>query len=381
MQGNTSNIVFLKSTDDSMIETLQKMSGTTHRVFADGKGVTKDRSKLFNQVDANQTINYNVKEMPVISYNDMAFISERNSIVFRAGDAPIWNRNEMILPMSWRLFSNTITHPGHDYSLQTIPTLSSAMDFDVRKNQPDFRKMLARRIEQYCVADMAVQAYKEAYNVDDYEIAQLDPDNYADELMVIINSYVRNKADAENPQDSANYERQLEDEEYLRTHSSQNAEQAAETRKAQAEMEARGTKRYANGILSREDLVQLTGGGCNHGLDSYVAQAYKECKAEMMRDTNFFRVVQNSLYSQDGQTLYIGTVDSSGDLQKLRAASKDPSSNVFDENDTPVNEADLQALGTFVVTDGFYRFLASLESWSFAEGKFDKALGRLLSAT
>ena len=88
------------------------------------------------------------KEEPVIAYNDMAFISERNSIVFRAGDSPIWNRNETILPMSWRLFKNTIIHPGKDYSLQTIPTLSTAMDFDVRKNQPNFLRCLRKRMEQ-----------------------------------------------------------------------------------------------------------------------------------------------------------------------------------------------------------------------------------------
>ena len=88
------------------------------------------------------------KEENVISYNDMAFISPRNSIVFRAGDAPIWNRNQMVLPMSWRLFKDTIVHPGHDYTLQTIPTLSTAMEFDVRKNQPNFYKMLDKRMEQ-----------------------------------------------------------------------------------------------------------------------------------------------------------------------------------------------------------------------------------------
>ena len=35
VQGNTSNIVFLKSTDDAMLETLEKMSGKTHKSFTD----------------------------------------------------------------------------------------------------------------------------------------------------------------------------------------------------------------------------------------------------------------------------------------------------------------------------------------------------------
>ena len=45
VQGNTSNIVFLKSTDDSMLDTLQKMSGTTHKTFIESKNVTMDKSQ------------------------------------------------------------------------------------------------------------------------------------------------------------------------------------------------------------------------------------------------------------------------------------------------------------------------------------------------
>lgn len=38
---DTSNIVFPKSTDDSILDTLQKMSGTKHRAYTDSKTVTK----------------------------------------------------------------------------------------------------------------------------------------------------------------------------------------------------------------------------------------------------------------------------------------------------------------------------------------------------
>ena len=191
VQGNTSNIVFLKSTDDSMLDTLQKMSGTTHRSYIDSKTITTDKQRLFMQNESKLSYTMTTKEVPVISYNDMAFIAERNSIVFRAGDAPVWNRNQTILPMSWRLFSNTIVHAGHEYSLQTIPTLSSALDFDVRKNQPDFSKMLNKRMEQAYVSQKAKDAYKNAYGYSDYEIEQLDPDNYADDIMSVVNEYLR----------------------------------------------------------------------------------------------------------------------------------------------------------------------------------------------
>ena len=140
------------------------------------------------QVEGKTSYTMTTKEEPVISYNDMAFISERNSIVFRAGDSPIWNRNETILPMSWRLFKDTIQQPGKTYSLQTIPTLSTAMDFDVRKNQPNFTKMLEKRMMQAQVAEDAAKSYQEAYEYDDDDIARLDPDNYSDEIMDLIYS-------------------------------------------------------------------------------------------------------------------------------------------------------------------------------------------------
>ena len=210
VQGNTSNIVFLKSTDDSMLDTLEKMSGKTHRVFKDSKTVTRDMEKIWLQNEGKASYTMTTREMPVISYNDMAFISERNSIVFRAGDSPVWNRNETILPMSWRLFKNTIVDPGHDYSLQTIPTLSSALDFDVRSNQPDFEAMLYKRMHQAWASEKAQTWYAKAYgytnedgDINAYDIERLDPDAWSDEVMEIINQYMADQKAQETEYDDS----------------------------------------------------------------------------------------------------------------------------------------------------------------------------------
>ena len=45
IKGNTENIVFLKSTDDAMIENLVKMSGVTHETRRDQKTITHDTEK------------------------------------------------------------------------------------------------------------------------------------------------------------------------------------------------------------------------------------------------------------------------------------------------------------------------------------------------
>jgi hypothetical protein len=374
VQGNTSNIVFLKSTDDSMLDTLQKMSGTTHRSFTDSKTITTDRQRLFMQQESKLSYTMTTKEVPVISYNDMAFISERNSIVFRAGDSPIWNRNETILPMSWRLFKNTIVHAGHDYSLQTIPTLSSALDFDVRKNQPDFNKMLNKRMQQAYIANHAKEAYQNAYGYSDYEIEQLDPDNYADDIMSVINDYLRQKSEKENAQADDDFD-YMDDGDWV-DDVEVNQEQLQATQEQQQKQAKQDQKIYAGGLLSREDLISSIG-GIQHSFDKDIISVYTDVKGDFWQDTMNFSVRNGSLYGVDGK-LYIEATSQSKDLQTLNDAAKDKSSNVFAESN--ISKEDLNALGSYRVTDDFYRFLVSQSRWTFARGKFESGMAQRMNA-
>lgn len=371
VQGNTSNIVFLKSTDDSMLDTLQKMSGTTHRAYTDSKTVTRDMEKIWMKNEGKVSYTMTTREQPVISYNDMAFISERNSIVFRAGDSPIWNRNETILPMSWRLFSNTIVQPGKDYSLQTIPTLSSAIDFDVRRNQPDFRKMLDKRMQQAIVAPQAKETYQTAYGYTDYDIDKQDPDVYADEVMDLINRIIRSQnleSEADAYDEDAEYEQEFDSE--WDDQIEDNPEQAIATAEQEAKYKVHTAKIYAHGMLSKDDLVSM-GDKINHALDKDIINAYNEVKSYMWRDTDYFVNKNGTLCGTDG-TVYIKSINASDDLAKLNNAAKDGDSNVFAEGD--IKEDDLKAIGSYEVTDDFYRFLVSLDSWKFAKGKFDNEM-------
>ena len=97
---NTNNLIFLKSNDDTMNETLSKMSGVRHVTRRDSKTVTEDMSKIVKGTSVDSKVSYTMStsEEPLIKQGDLAYLNERNSIVFRAGDMPIWNRNETILP-------------------------------------------------------------------------------------------------------------------------------------------------------------------------------------------------------------------------------------------------------------------------------------------
>ena len=359
-----------------MLDTLQKMSGTTHKSFTDSKTITRDTEAVFQNLSANEgKVSYTMttREVPVISYNDMAFISERNSIIFRAGDSPVWNRNETILPMSWRLFQNTITQPGKEYTLQTIPTLSSAVDFDVRKNQPDFNKMLDKRMNQAFIADMAKDAYQSAYNYTDYDIEQLDPDNYSDEVMDIINRYIREQNE---PEDEDEFDFLFDEEESWASHAEENVEQFAATAEAQQTYNEKNNKIYAGGLVSKSDLVSMSGGSVNRSLEKDILKVYLEIKGDMWQDSGYFRPDGNGGLLSSTGIVYIQRKSESADLQSINASAKEENSRTFSEVD--VNPEDLHDFGTYEVTDAFYRFLASQDAWRFADGKFDAAMKRQL---
>lgn len=397
IQGNTSNIVFLKSTDDAMIEQLSKMSGIKHKAYKESKTITTDQGAVVKMTKTEGKVSYTMtlKEEPVITYNDMAFISERNSILFRAGDSPIWNRNETVLPMSWRLFKNTITHPGKDYSLQTIPTLSSAVDFDVRKNQPNFRNMFEKRMKQAYEADAAQKEYQEAYGYTEYDIEQLDQDSYADEIMDMICTALSPDEIKEAIANAAmsSGKKQDDGEEYQemfdymcgnQTSTKFTVEQDIynefdevsdnkELKVAIAETEAKyNTKenskmRYAGGSVSRDMIVSPF--GISHTLDEAIIRVYKDIRGKMEKDDEFFAARNGHLYGLDG-TMYIKNLTGKDNMAQLNDSIHDEESRVYADSDLHGNDA--ATIGSYEVRDAFLKYLCTFPgAWPFASGEFD----------
>lgn len=384
VQGNTSNIIFLKSTDDSMLETLQKMSGTKHEVFMNQKTVTRDLQAILMPNEGKVSYGESVQELPTISYNDMAFLPMRNAIVFRAGDMPIWDRNETVLLMSWRLFQNTIIQPGKDYSLQTIPTLSSALEFDVRKNQPDFVKMWEKRRDQAQMSQMAKDAYMAAYGYAEYDVAQLDPDVWADEIMDVINEAIQEEQRAKNPsveddedvdEDDA-YDYDPLDDPFVDDDYEDNDEVKTAVAASAKQRTERDEKRYAGGMLSRDDLMR-GGVAVNHAYDDIILTAFRACMGWMFKDKAHFLERNGSLVSAIDGAVFIQKEQDSVTMTQLKADAENPDSRVFADSEKDIEE--FAEIGNYTVSQAFYRFLISLDSWSeLADGQFEREMARLL---
>lgn len=340
------------------------MSGKTHVTRRDSKTVTRNLGKLAFNNEGKLSYTLATKEEPVISYNNLAYLSERNSIVFRAGDNPIWNRNQTIMPMSYKLYGHTITQPGHEYTFSTIPTLSSAKDFDVRKNQPNFEKMLSHRMAQAMEVDRVIKFYKQAYHRDDFAIQQLDPNDYADEIMSMINVAI--ELDKNEVNSSTNEASQMVNS------ATENKEQKQANQQAMEKRQAGDAKIFAHGHVSPNDLWK-NGVMQSHSLDDTFVRVYSNHIGDFKRDTDHFLVSgDGTLMDNTGRTVYIKAQASSEQAQDSKAVSEAAQ----DKNSTTYSEdTDAELPKTYKVTDDFYKFLASRKTWTdLADGIFDNAV-------
>lgn len=373
---NTSNIVFLKSTDDSMLETLEKMSGKRHQAYINSKQVTRDIEKIWLRTEGKASYTMSTVEEPVISYNDMAFISERNSIVFRAGDSPIWNRNETILPMSWRLFQNKIKQPGYEYTLQTIPTLSSAIDFDVRANQPNFEQMLEKRIRQASLVAPACEDYRKCFGYDDYDISKLDVDVYAETIMSIVNAR-KNAKDAvftldaylEQQKNEASISKQMMGDQV-------NDEQLRENEKAARERQSRDEARFAHKKLAPANLFD---GTANHQFDQDIINVFLQFIGDFKQDTKHFALSPSGCLLEAHTELRF--IERSGNAEAhqayLEEEAQKADSRVYAEEGTNFSEVH----NGCTVTDDFLKWLSNRESWDdLANGVFEREMARCLDS-
>lgn len=417
---NTANIVFLKSTDDSMIDTLVKMTGVTHKTFQSSVSVTTDVRKVGVQTDSKATRQMQLEERPVISYNDFVFLPMCNSIIVSAGKPPIWNRNATALPMSWAMFGgrgeNSVIKPGHSYSLQTIPTLSSAKDFDVRLNQPNFFTMVQKRMSQALVASTAEGLFRTAYGFNDFEMSRLDPNLSSSEMMdindVIVSRKLHDNAMAvqqqaaneaatgaaaeiygEAPREpdgalplddveaGVDGTKSSDDELIERaaaamvSGATDDQENMAQVQRSQAQVKDGETKRYAERTVSREMLINTSSGAAIMQMADELAVAYHECKQHFGSDNGFTVEADNSLRLRSSGELLISAKSNDEDLAKMAAMAPDKSKRVhMSEEPDPLSFA---AAAGYEVHAAMFMFLAKQESWStIANGQFDREVAR-----
>lgn len=376
-----------------MIETLSKLSGKTHVASVESKTITRDNERLMNQTEGKISFTMSTKEKQVITFEDLLFMEERNSVVYRAGNNPIWNKNKTILPMSWRLNRDTIRIPGKEFSLQTVPTLSSALDFDIKKNQPDFFAMLDKRLDQAKLVDDMVSMYRDVYGYTENDMVKLDEDVFSDEIMDYITQFKTQAISQSIEGEEWVQQGYASEEEFLADMAQEeaamggndlalagvsNKELATELVDLEAQVSRHNQKIYGGGYISYSMLMNEAG-QVNYQLARTLSEAYQDCVPHFTRDTSY-RVDpdSNELFGQDGYTLYVKSLIAGNrkDYDKLSKAAEEANSRLYSEDEFSTKTL------SYEITDDFIRHLCSLPSWtSIANGRFDKAVSDIYQRT
>lgn len=375
---NTENIVFLKSTDTDMIDAFVKSTGITHKTSRDQKSITLDNERLLYRNDARITYTLQTSERPVISFNDFMFIPERNSIILKAGVSPLWNHNETAYPMSYELLGNTISIPGKKaFTLQTIPTNSSARDFDVRKNQPDFFAMLNKRLNEARLAPKMKDEYLDAYFEGDESLyIKADPNVIASDIMESIYQ-VQKVVDTPNKEDAVSDEEHALREQFddlgvmdvdtLKNNATENVELTKELHQHE-QMAASYERIYAKGRVKRSTLRNPQTGMISHQFDKTFLRAYREVKS-YMGNSPMYRVERDELIlAETGEILIRSTLGSLRDMkEELEQAAQQADTSVYTDGEAGSID------DHYVIEDAFIQHMTDLNDWGvIADGRFEQ---------
>lgn len=377
-----------------MLETLQTIAGSTHLSYRDNKSVTLDARRQFNQADSKVTISTSVHEVPVISKTDMLMVPRANMMVFGKGH-PIWNRNQMVMPYAYALQKHELRDFEHNikYSLATVPTTASTIDFDITRNTPDFMKMVAKRVRQAKLTRTIRERYKRAYGTSDaplseYQMSQINSEVLSKQLMKGINEqlFEDDHPDANNEvaQEAAKLsaeEKNQQDARFAQALSAISSSKKTDDLANKMEKEAKPNKeveqaaavqsqktesyqqkRYGGGVISREDL--LSGDTKDNLAEAYVNSIDSFRK---------YAAGQGFNLSDNGDLYYNGTLfvkSRVNTLEELISAS----STVVMPGDKDKHTYDPAAM--VEITDAFISWIKQQDTLAnIGDGSFDRAFG------
>ena len=407
LQGNVGNILYIKSTDDSMLQILEQLSGKMYRIEHDSQTISNDMYKVINRTDGKLSQNRTVKEVPVITKNNMLQVTRGDLMVFgKSGGNPIWDTNQCAMPYAFQLLDSNPLEDFSDpksYTLRTVPTTANTMDFDMLNNIPNFIHMVSKRVQQAKLVEHKTELFKQTHfihsrQLDDDDLSKMDVEELSKEIMRAVNEQLafdndlkastnhinENVSDddlmgSDDPAESVTVSGDSAITEGLINSAEENTEFTREAANAQKIQDQRDEAQYAEGTVSKHELLYERTDELREILGAAYVQEIDAFKA----DSRFTVDDDNNLYM--GQTLMIknavddlktaaehfGSIndgsdsddDSSQDLSGLLAGGTGDDSSVL----APGMNVEVQP--------AWFDFLAGLPDWgSLANGDYDKAV-------
>lgn len=378
IESNAMVINYLKSNNTKTLKHLSEMSGTKQVATISSQTVQRNLNKLANANDAKIAKTYSAKEMPVVSANDMRYIPSSNNIVFGNG-YPTWSRNQLALPMAWKLHQNRLRDFESDEKVTTttVPIIG-VNKYDDNELRTDFFKMVYERVSQALRVESIVSRYKKYYQVSDVEMTKSDQDELSRILMRDINRELEMNASLMWTKDD-----------FMRENTDFKEEMAK--RKAKQNVDAK--KKFADHTLSVQDLIVGKESGYGTANSENLQTAFDELIKVLEKRLNAAVVKDNSDKSISVPVAeYYGFIEPVGGIEEgLQKYSLNLNTKKFtilkkevsdeeDDNDSLSFKWDEND-----ELDSFFEYLSNLNDWSTVfetKGSFtfdlEKEMGKIM---
>ena len=432
LQGNVGNILYIKSTDDSMLQTLEQLSGKMYRIEHDSQTISNDMYKVINRTDGKLSQNRTVKEVPVITKNNMLQVTRGDLMVFgKPGGNPIWNTNQCAMPYAYQLLDSNPLQDFADpkkYTLRTVPTTANTMDFDLLNNIPNFMAMVAKRVHQAKLVQHKRELFKQNHfihnrQLDDDDLSRMNVEQLSKEIMRAVNEQLAYDNDLklskkkkhgpelsdddlkgsdtgdepENVGDIADQVTANADSTILKglqDSVKDNTEVLDAMKRADAQKAVQEAGQYANNMISKHDLKYNQ----TDDLHEAVQAGYVQCLDAFKHDNRFKVDSNNNLWmgdklmikntSEDLDKLsdQFGSLTSTNEPGQTNDSSDDSSD--FDlgglmagGNDSTDDSTNLSAGFQVEAQPAWFDFLAGLPDWSsLGGGQYDAAVASVYQA-
>lgn len=353
-----------------MLEILQGLGGQRYRIEHDSLTTTTDMYKVIATVDGKQSRGKSVKEVPVISKNDMLRVNKGDLMVFGKGD-PVWNTNQCAMPYAFELVHKDALNDWDDpkeYTMQTVPTTASTMDFDILNNQPNFIEMVAKRSSQARLTKKKLSLFKQYNTINgrpltDDDLSRMDPEALAKEIMRSVNQQrnFNEMVKVSKAEEPTYDENDIVDMSALSTEDiaqrmNDTAEENEELYEAMYESDKKHDDLhaliYADGQISKYDLIREPTDDVNDAL----AYAYVQLLDEFKKSADYI--------VKDDTSLYLGST------LMIKSLSEDAADHGLD---ALMADGDNYS-GRYEVTDEWRKFLAQSNTWNVLDGKYEKVV-------
>lgn len=196
IRANSSNLIYLKTNDEEMINEMVRMSGTKHVTRNQGRSVAHKLGDMITVGEPVMTYNTSVEETTALTSNDLLFLADDtpgNGVTFSQGEMAILNKLDTVLPMAAGLHTRLPQPANGTYADNTLPSSNDSDSINILENTIDGEELVRKLVGQAKISREVKKVFLSVAKENDFSINERNGE-LADLMMnTVLEEYDRTK--------------------------------------------------------------------------------------------------------------------------------------------------------------------------------------------